>query len=149
MQNSTTNLTNNTKKIIWPDSMIAFGEQCARSWMTKILLYGDLWAGKTHFAKWFLQYFKIPENEISSPTYTYVNDYDIKTGSWKLKAWHFDLYRLETVGDLVGKGLLDFIVESDIVLIEWPKFEEEYIDDDFVKIKIDKVSDEERMITVS
>ena len=57
---------------------------------SKIVLSGDLGSGKTKFTEGLLRHFGL-EDEISSPTFTIVNEYDAP----KFKIYHFDLYRLE------------------------------------------------------
>ncbi len=130
------------KKINWPEMMIEFGKECANSWIKKILLYWDLWAGKTHFAKWFFGALGIEEWEICSPTYTYVNQYSEEKS-------HFDLYRLENFQDFVWKGLFDILNQSEFIIIERPKREEEYLDEDFTKIYIQKTSPTQRTVEIS
>lgn len=55
-----------------------------------IVLTGDLGSGKTKFTEGFLSYFGL-ENEISSPTFTIVNEYHQND----INIYHFDVYRLE------------------------------------------------------
>ena len=52
-----------------------------------IVLTGELGSGKTKFTQGFLEYFGL-ENEISSPTFTIVNEYNSNTG---LNIYHFEL----------------------------------------------------------
>ena len=54
-----------------------------------IVLCGDLGSGKTKFTEGFLSYFGL-ENEISSPTFTIVNEYKKDD----INIYHFDVYRL-------------------------------------------------------
>ena len=62
---------------------------------SKIVLSGDLGSGKTKFTEGLLRHFGL-EDEISSPTFTIVNEYDAP----KFKIYHFDLYRLEDISIL-------------------------------------------------
>lgn len=55
-----------------------------------LVLSGDLGSGKTKFTEGFLSYFGL-EDEISSPTFTIVNEY--KKDDTNI--YHFDVYRLE------------------------------------------------------
>ena len=59
-----------------------------------IVLSGDLGAGKTKFTQGILTYFGL-ENEISSPTFTIVNEYENKN----IKIYHFDVYRLSSIDE--------------------------------------------------
>ena len=64
-----------------------------------VILSGDLGSGKTKFVQGILKYFNL-ENEISSPTFTIVNEY-IKND---INIYHFDVYRLEDVDEFYGMG---------------------------------------------
>lgn len=55
-----------------------------------LVLSGELGSGKTKFTEGFLSYFGL-EDEISSPTFTIVNEY--KKDDTNI--YHFDVYRLE------------------------------------------------------
>ena len=59
-----------------------------------IVLSGELGSGKTKFTEGFLSYFGL-ENEISSPTFTIVNEYK----NSKATIFHFDVYRLENIDE--------------------------------------------------
>jgi tRNA threonylcarbamoyladenosine biosynthesis protein TsaE len=80
-----------------------------------LFLVGNLWSGKTTFAKWFAEWLWIDPKKIQSPTYTYVNVYDDKL-------LHIDMYRLDTFEELVEKWIVDLINEYEYILIEWPKW---------------------------
>ena len=54
-----------------------------------IVLTGELGSGKTKFVEGFLEHFGL-ENEISSPTFTIVNEYKKD----EINIYHFDVYRL-------------------------------------------------------
>jgi tRNA threonylcarbamoyladenosine biosynthesis protein TsaE len=81
-----------------------------------IALSGPLGAGKTTFARGFIQSLSSPDEEVVSPTFTLVQIYDSDLGS----IWHFDLYRLEKADDALELGFEDALA-SGICLIEWPE----------------------------
>ena len=58
------------------------------------------------------------------------------------------MYRLETVEELVEKGILDEIHNYDHIIIERPKFEEIVDYDDFLRIEIEKISETDRKIHI-
>src|ERR1044071_8757312 len=67
-----------------------------------ILLYGELGAGKTAFARGLCAGFGIDDpEEVSSPTFTLVNQYHAK-----IPLYHIDLYRIEPAG-VYSLGLED------------------------------------------
>jgi tRNA threonylcarbamoyladenosine biosynthesis protein TsaE len=80
-----------------------------------VLLYGDLGAGKTVFAKGLAEGFGVTDvDEVSSPTFTLINQY-----SGRVKIYHIDLYRIET-GKLDGLGLEEIFDDPNAaVIIEW------------------------------
>jgi tRNA threonylcarbamoyladenosine biosynthesis protein TsaE len=80
-----------------------------------ILLYGELGAGKTAFAKGLAAGFGIGDvDEVSSPTFTLINQY---AGS--VRIYHIDLYRIET-GAIEGLGLEEIFDDPDAaVIVEW------------------------------
>ena len=108
-------------------------------WYKKFLLEWDLWVWKTEFTKQLAKQLWI--KNISSPTYTYINIYDDKL-------LHWDFYRIESEQDFLNLWIIDEIENYDYVCIEWPKFENYYIDEDFVKIKIEKKW-ENRVVEIS
>ena len=79
-----------------------------------VLLYGDLGAGKTAFVRGLAEGLGIDPDEVSSPTFTLVQEY----AGTSLTLYHVDLYRLDSaeVDDL---GLDDLLDSRGIVAIEW------------------------------
>jgi tRNA threonylcarbamoyladenosine biosynthesis protein TsaE len=80
-----------------------------------ILLYGDLGAGKTTFTRGLAAGFGIDDvDEVSSPTFTLINQY-----RGRVMTYHIDLYRIET-GRLEGLGLDEiFDAPNTAVIVEW------------------------------
>lgn len=79
-----------------------------------VVLNGELGAGKTVFMSGIASYFSI-EDEISSPTFTIVNEHTLKTGR---KLFHFDVYRLEDSDEFLNKIGTEYFDEG-ICVIEW------------------------------
>lgn len=83
-----------------------------------ILLYGDIGAGKTTFARHFISAFLDEENaSVSSPTFTLDTTYVHPLSGVKLH--HMDLYRIEKEEELNVLNLPK-IYENATSLIEWP-----------------------------
>ncbi len=107
----------------------------------KILLYWDLWVWKTTFVKWVLKWLWFDYKQVNSPTYTYLNIYE-------QEILHIDMYRLLEFEDLVEKWILDLINNFSFCIIEWPKFEENIDYSQYIKIDIEKISENERSIKI-
>jgi tRNA threonylcarbamoyladenosine biosynthesis protein TsaE len=84
-----------------------------------ILLSGDLGAGKTHFARGFINALTPAPEEVPSPTFTLVQTYDAVAGGQPAEIWHFDLYRLKSPEETYELGIEEAFAEG-IVLVEWP-----------------------------
>ncbi|MFC4687771.1 MAG: tRNA (adenosine(37)-N6)-threonylcarbamoyltransferase complex ATPase subunit type 1 TsaE [Chryseobacterium sp. 36-9] len=81
-----------------------------------LLLKGNLGAGKTTFTQYLLKEFG-SDDEISSPTYSIVNEYDTPKG----KVYHFDLYRLKDVTEAYDFGIEEYLDNGFLSIIEWPE----------------------------
>ena len=103
---------------------------------SKIVLSGDLGSGKTKFTEGLLRHFGL-EDEISSPTFTIVNEYDAP----KFKIYHFDLYRLADPEELEFMGIRDYFSQNCICLIEWAEKGEGILPEADLLVNIDYYDD--------
>ena len=102
-----------------------------------IVLTGDLGAGKTKFTEGFLSYVGL-ENEISSPTFTIVNEYN----SNDINIFHFDVYRLKDSSEFYEIGGEEYF-EKGICIIEWGELISDVLPNDYIEIQIKKDLDDE------
>ena len=93
-----------------------------------IVLSGDLGSGKTKFTEGVLKHFGL-EDEISSPTFTIVNEYDAKD----FKIFHFDLYRLADVDEFYAMGGEEYL-QNGLCIFEWGEMIEEILQTRYTKI---------------
>ncbi len=93
--------------------------------------------GKTKFVQGILKYFGL-ENEISSPTFTIVNEYHAK----KINIYHFDVYRLADTDEFYAMGGEEYF-ENGICLIEWGEIIESILPPNYIKITFQKKEENE------
>lgn len=93
-----------------------------------IVLSGDLGSGKTKFTEGILKHFGL-EDEVSSPTFTIVNEYDSKN----FKIFHFDLYRLADVDEFYAMGGEEYL-QNGLCIFEWGEMIEEILQTHYIKI---------------
>ena len=96
-----------------------------------LFYHGDLGSGKTKFTEGFLSFFGL-EDEISSPTFTIVNEYSKND----LNIYHFDVYRLSDIDEFYAIGGTEYF-DNGICLIEWGELVEPILTR-YIKIDISK-----------
>jgi tRNA threonylcarbamoyladenosine biosynthesis protein TsaE len=85
-----------------------------------LILHGDLGAGKTTLVKGIAEALDAADpDEVTSPTFTLIHEYEGKLHGKPVKLYHLDLYRIETERQLDTLGLDELIAPDSIVLIEW------------------------------
>lgn len=108
-----------------------------------ITLTGDLGAGKTTFTQSLAKAMGITE-AVTSPTFTLMNQYVGK----KLKLYHFDMYRIDDIDEILETGLTEYFGNLDAVcVIEWAENIAPLLPKKLINIKIDKLGETERKFT--
>lgn len=102
-----------------------------------LVLSGDLGSGKTKFTEGFLSFFGL-EDEISSPTFTIVNEYHKND----INIYHFDVYRLEDSSEFYAIGGEEYF-EKGICIIEWGELIEDALPKKYIKIDFSRNSENE------
>jgi tRNA threonylcarbamoyladenosine biosynthesis protein TsaE len=103
-----------------------------------VLLDGEMGAGKTLFSKGVALGLGI-EDEVTSPTYAYMNDYDGRL-------FHYDCYRIESVEQAERLGLADYFYAGGICLVEWSQNIAPLLPKFVKRVRITKISDTQREI---
>ena len=118
-----------------------------------IALHGSLGAGKTVFARGFARGMGIT-GHIPSPTFTIVQEYEIKTGdcSDEHKEWmfHMDLYRIADSSAALAFGIDEYLNNSNAIkLIEWSERIADILPEDTINIYIDHIDETSRKILIN
>lgn len=98
------------------------------------LFDGEMGSGKTTLIKSVCKNFNVPEEQMSSPTYGIVNEYQGESET----IYHFDLYRLKHIGELLDIGFMDYVDSGNYCLIEWPDLVKSFLKDQYLEITLKK-----------
>lgn len=101
---------------------IAVGRKLARLLQTPqlLVLRGDLGTGKTTLVKGIAEALDAAEaDEVTSPTFTLLHEYDGALDGKQVKLFHLDVYRLEGERQLETLGLDELLTPDALVLVEW------------------------------
>ena len=101
-------------------------------------LDGDLGAGKTVMTRGIARGMGLNEDDVCSPTFTIVNEYDEnKDGSRaQVPLFHFDTYRLGGSEDFLDAGLDEYFDRGGVCVIEWSSVIDDLLPKDTVRITI-------------
>lgn len=108
-----------------------------------ICLYGDLGAGKTHLAKGIASVFDIPPEQVDSPTFILLQEYEGRT-----PVYHFDAYRLRSIQEAADLGFEDYIYAEGISIVEWPERVAELLPEERIDVYIRHAGTQQRHIQV-
>ena len=108
-----------------------------------VILVGELGSGKTKFTEGFLSFWGL-EDEISSPTFTIVNEYSKDA----INIFHFDVYRLADMDEFYAIGGTEYF-DKGISIIEWGNIIEEILPR-YIKVSIskDNINENTRYINI-
>jgi len=85
-----------------------------------LILRGDLGTGKTTLVKGIAEALDAAEaDEVTSPTFTLLHEFDGTRDSKPVKLFHLDVYRLEGERQLEALGLDELLTPDALVLVEW------------------------------
>ena len=107
-----------------------------------VAMYGDLGAGKTAFVRGMARGMGL-QVRVSSPTFTIVNEYLGDRG-----LIHFDMYRLSGADELFDIGWEDYLARGAVCAVEWSENVEDAFFGDEIRVRIEKLSDTGRKITI-
>ena len=114
------------------------GENCV------FAFYGKMGAGKTTFIKSICEALGV-KDVVTSPTFALVNEYADAEGQ---PVYHFDFYRIKNLREAYDMGCEEYFYSGYPCFIEWPELVEELLPDDTVKVNIEVLENESRIVTI-
>ena len=122
----------------------AFGERIGQALRggAVIAMFGGMGMGKTAFVRGLARGMGLCA-EVSSPTFALVNDY----GGTPALA-HFDMYRIQSWGDLYSTGFFDYLDMGAVLAVEWSENIETALPEDAVRLTFERIGENERTVTV-
>lgn len=126
-----------------PEETVRLGERLAEHLSAGdiVALYGDLGAGKTQLVKGIARALDVPERQVSSPTFTIVQEYD-----GTLPIYHIDAYRVQHVAEFYELGYEDYFFGDGLCLIEWPAHVEELLPEGTIRLRLTHQGGDRRRI---
>lgn len=109
-----------------------------------ISFFGELAAGKTTFIKGLVcGAAQVDPSAVQSPTFTYLHIYN-----GQKTIYHFDLYRLRDIDEFLSMGFDEYFDAEGICCIEWSERIASYLPSNCLKILIEHVQKDQRLITI-
>jgi tRNA threonylcarbamoyladenosine biosynthesis protein TsaE len=109
-----------------------------------VCLFGDLGSGKTVLTKGIGLGLGVDKDKVTSPTFVILRQHE-----GKLPIYHFDLYRLNSPGDILDLGYEEYLFGEGISVIEWADKLGRLLPGEFLKIKLQVIGENQRKIMIS
>ncbi|MGB8196790.1 MAG: tRNA (adenosine(37)-N6)-threonylcarbamoyltransferase complex ATPase subunit type 1 TsaE [Acidimicrobiales bacterium] len=113
-----------------------------------VLLSGTLGAGKTTFVKGVAKGLGVAER-VTSPTFTMVRQHEAANDRGIATLHHSDVYRVESLDEVVDLALGELVEDSGVALVEWGELAAPVFGRDVMTIEFSVLDDEVRLLTVS
>lgn len=85
-----------------------------------LILRGELGSGKTTLVKGIAEALEAAEaDEVTSPTFTLIHEYEGRRDGQPVSLYHLDVYRIENERQLDTLGLDDLTGADCLVVVEW------------------------------
>ena len=105
--------------------------------------FAPMGVGKTTFIHTLCEKTLQVQDNISSPTFAIINQYDSKVVGTIL---HMDWYRLKNEDEAINAGVEDALYSGNICLVEWPEKAEDLLPEGTFKIYIEAIDEHTRRI---
>ena len=108
-----------------------------------VLFNGPMGAGKTTLISALCRSLGSTD-DLSSPTFSIVNEYDSKAGT----IYHFDFYRIESIEEAFDFGVEEYLYSDKLCFLEWSEKIEELLPNKYLIVNIEVISESERTLNI-
>ena len=109
--------------------------------------HGEMGSGKTTLITALCKQ-KGVTDIISSPTFSIINEYCFLENNAEKKIYHLDLYRLNSMEEIIQGGVEDCIYSGEICFIEWPEKAPELLNENTVHVFITIIDARNRQVKI-
>lgn len=110
-----------------------------------VLLQGELGAGKTTLTQHLARSLGVGDDQyVSSPSFALVHEY-----RGRLPMVHMDLYRLADEDDVEAAGVLEYLDQPAVIVIEWPDRLGSLTPDERLEIRLECASPDHRRLILT
>ncbi len=109
--------------------------------------HGEMGSGKTTLITLLCKK-KGVKDVVSSPTFSIINEYHFFENNAEKKIYHLDLYRLNSMEDIIQAGVEDCIYSGAICFVEWPEKAPELLDENTVHVFIKIIDNATRQVKI-
>jgi tRNA threonylcarbamoyladenosine biosynthesis protein TsaE len=110
-----------------------------------VALVGELGSGKTWLTKGIALGLGVrPDTVVTSPSFALVNEYE-----GRVTLFHMDVYRLESLSELLSAGLEEYLYSQGVVVLEWADRWPEILTEQTLTVKLRIIDEHRRHITLS
>lgn len=108
-----------------------------------VAVSGALGSGKTVLIQGICQGLGVKQL-VTSPSFIIINEYPGEN-FW---VYHFDLYRLKNVQELINLGYEEYFYGNGVCLIEWAEKAQELLPDNRIEVNLKILSESQREILI-
>jgi len=109
--------------------------------------HGAMGAGKTTFILSLCNVIGVNEN-MSSPTFSIVNEYSYNCEGTPRPVFHIDLYRLKDAEEAIRAGIEDVLHSEHLCFIEWPERAPEIFPEATVHLTLKDIGENLRILSI-
>jgi tRNA threonylcarbamoyladenosine biosynthesis protein TsaE len=110
-----------------------------------LALAGELGSGKTCLTKGIALGLGVsPDTVVTSPSFALVNEYE-----GRMTLFHMDVYRLESLSEVLSAGLEEYLYGQGVVVLEWADRWPEILTEQTLTVELRIIDEHRRQITLS